>query len=347
MGRWRALKALNRVDEAKAEAAAAATSSDVRQLDAARRGFDLLSQSAEAEAVAQSVLDKFPNSAAAAAVAASRVAAARQTKRYTAVIDQATAFLARFRASPDRLAVHDALIEAYASTPDRPAETLLEAIDARIKARPDPAVFIAGGNALASRNARLDDVIRLGEASIPAAATFINENLGSYKMEGKVQGSLGRSRAAGTDLAGWAYFLKKDLPTATTKLEEADRLSRGADMANQYHLAELARAKGELDSARERYLTSLTSARAAAVARGGSQGARRRLCEARERPRRVRRLAQGRARSSHRRSARGWLVQSMLDRKLPPIAVTDMSGRQMHLNSLRGKVLLLNFFSSW
>jgi tetratricopeptide (TPR) repeat protein len=346
VGRWRALKALGRLGEAHAEIVASSQSSDVGHLDAARRGFELLEDRAEAERVAAILLERFPASPAASSIEAAEIVAAGRAKRYPVVMERAPRFLDRFPASAERLAVHDALVDATITTPAVPVEQLIRVIEARIAARPDPSVYLAGGHALANRRARLGDAIRLAEGSVQAASTFINENLGSYKMEGKIQNALGRSRAAGADLAGWASFLQGDLAGATTRLEEADRLSRSGDMANQYHLAELSRAKGELDAARERYLASLTlsgpaplreSARAALAAVHTTLGN-----DPAEFDAYLKAEIDRRTEARHER-----LLQSLLDRPLPSIAVTDLSGRPFDIASLRGKVVLLNFFSSW
>ena len=345
-GRWSALEALNRVDEVKAEVARATESPDARQVDAARRGFELMGLASEAEAAAQKLLSRFPASAGAAAVTAAHVGKARQAKQYSSVVDLAASFPGRFPSSPDRLAVQDALIEAYMASPDTSPATLLQAIDARIDARPDPAVFVAGSTALASRRVLLDDAIRLGEASVAAASTFINENLGSYKMEGKIQNALGRSRATGLDLAGWAHFLESDLPSATTKLEEAERLSRGNDMANQYHLGELARAKGQLDAARERYLTALSLQGPAALKDAGTKALADVYAKLGNDPAGFDAYLKAEL-DRRKEDRRERLVQSMLDQRVPAIVVDDLAGGQINLGSLRGKVVLLNFFSSW
>jgi thiol-disulfide isomerase/thioredoxin/Tfp pilus assembly protein PilF len=346
VGRWRALKALGRLDDARVEIVASSQSPDVRHLDAARRGFELLEEPAEAERVAAALLERFPASPAAASIEAARIVAAGRAKQQASVIERAPRFLDRFPASTERISVNDALVEATIATPTVPAEQLVQLIEARITARPDPAVYLAGGHALANRRARLDEAIRLAQGSVEAASTFIQENLGSYKMEGKIQNALSRSRAAGADLAGWAYFLKNDLASAAAKLEEADRLSRSGDMANQYHLAELARARGELDAARERYLTSLTlsgpaalreSARTALAAVHTTLGNDPAEFDAYLKAELDRRTAERRER----------LTQSLLDKQLPPIAITDLSGRPVELAGLRGRVVLLNFFSSW
>jgi hypothetical protein len=40
-------------------------------------------------------------------------------------------------------------------------------------------------------------------------------------------------------------------------------------------------------------------------------------------------------------------LKSMIDRPLPKLPLLAMDGRPLDTSSLRGKVLLLNFFASW
>lgn len=346
IGRWKALKALNRTDDVKTEVSAAAGASTADQLGLAREGYKVLGQDAEALALGRDIVARFPTAEAAAPIAAADIAAARQAKQYPVVIEQANAFATRFPSNAQMPAVQDALIEAYAATPSTDPQTLLAAINARTRMRPDPAPYLVGANALVARAALVDDAIRLAEASMPAAETFVNENIGSYKMSGKVQGSLNRSRASATDLIGWANFLKKNADTATAKLEEAERLSRSLDGVNQFHLGELARSRGDFEKAREYYLNQLTLQTPPLIMAQGKKA----LAEV------YGKLGNNSAdfetylkdeldrRHEARRTA---LVRSMVDQRLPDMKLTAVSGGTIDVAGLRGKVLMLNFFASW
>ena len=143
-------------------------------------------------------------------------------------------------------------------------------------------------------------------------------------------------------------FLKGDMKTAAAKIEEAERLSRGQDLANQFHLGELARAQGNLDHARESYLSALTLQAGAPAVR---DAARKSLAAVYE--------TQGhqpaefddylRSELDRRRAARqAESLTSMVDKPLPAaFTLTDTAGQKVDLGAMRGKVLLLNFFSSW
>jgi hypothetical protein len=51
---------------------------------------------------------------------------------------------------------------------------------------------------------------------------------------------------------------------------------------------------------------------------------------------------------SRRREARkAAALESLVDRPLPKLTLTTIDGRPYDTSSLRGKVLLLNFFASW
>jgi hypothetical protein len=88
-------------------------------------------------------------------------------------------------------------------------EALAAAIDARIAARPDPRPTRPARTRLLARG-EYDAAAKLAEALVPATATFVEENLGSYKLQGKATASVNRARATSLDLVGWTLFLKGD-----------------------------------------------------------------------------------------------------------------------------------------
>lgn len=346
VGRWKALKAVNRTEDVRTEVSAAAGATSADQLGLAREGYKVLGQDAEALALGKDIVARFPTSEAAAPIAAADIAAARQAKQYPVVIEQAGAFATRFPSNPQMPAVQDALIEAYAATPSTDPQTLLAAINARNRMRPDPAPYLVGANALVARAALLDDAIRLAEASIPAAETFVNENIGSYKMSGKVQGSLNRSRASAADLIGWANFLKKNTGPAAIKLEESERLSRGLDGVNQFHLGELARNRGDFEKAREFYLNQLTLQTPPLITAQGKKALAEVYGKLGNNPADFEVYLKDELDRRHeaRRTA---LVRSMVDQRLPDMKLASVAGGTIDVSGLRGKVLLLNFFASW
>lgn len=348
VGRWKALQTLRRADEIWPEIAAAAKDAeDPRLLGAAREGYALLGENARAEAVVALLLGRFPTSDAAEAVQADRLEAARRDKQHARVTEQARAFIERFPYSPRLPGVYDALMEAYQASPSAPADLVAAAIDARIKCLHDPGAYLTGAALLAGRGLMPERVIRLAEESIPAAETFVRENLGSYKLDDKARGTVARLRASAIDLVGWAHFLQKDVTTAAAKLAEAERLSHGQDMVNQFHLGELARATGALDRARDHYLNVLSL-------RGGPEplraAARQVLGDIHARLGNARAEfdASLQAELDRRRELRRTeLVHSMVDRPAPALKLVDVTGSQVDLAALRGKVILLNFFTSW
>ena len=108
-----------------------------------------------------------------------------------------------------------------------------EAIEYRIKLRPDPIAYSSAATALLSRNMDLPFVLQLAAEGKIAGDRFIRENEDSYKLDGKVQGSLDRTAAAFADIAGWAAYLEKRVQLAEKRLAEAARLSRNLDATNQ------------------------------------------------------------------------------------------------------------------
>lgn len=232
------------------------------------------------------------------------------------------------------VAALDARIDALRSTAAAPLADVLAAIDARIAAQADAAPYFAGAQLLIERR-EYDRAIALARRGAAASDRFIDENLSAYQMTGKSRGSYARGQATAADAIGWAYFNKKDLGQAAASLEAAERLYQGLDAVNQFHLAELERARNAADKARDHYLDMLSL-------NGGPQALRDRA-----------RLAVGagpaleselaRRRDERRQAA----LRSLVDRPLPDLALTTLDGRPFDKNTLKGRIVLLDFFASW
>lgn len=224
-------------------------------------------------------------------------------------------------------------------------DAIVAAVDARAQAQADPAPFFAGAQILIDRG-EYDRAIALAEQGATASDRFIDENLSAYQMTGKSQGSRARGRAAAADLAGWALFLKKDYAAAAAKLGEAERLSQGLDFANRFHLAELARAQDAPARARDHYLDALSLS-------GGPAPLRQQATKALGALQSATADAGGfdawlEAELTRRRDDRkAAALKSLVDRPLPPLALTTVEGKPYDASGLRGKVVLLNFFASW
>jgi tetratricopeptide (TPR) repeat protein len=223
---------------------------------------------------------------------------------------------------------------------------LVEAIEARIKAQADPAPYFTGAQILIDRG-EYDRAIALAERGVGASERFIRENLSAYQMEGKSQGAAMRSRAQAADLVGWALFQKKDYGVAAARLEEAERLYRGQDFANQFHLAEVARARNEPDRARDRYLNALSLSTGPAPLRQSATEALTAIVSAsREPPANFDAWLEEQL-ARRRDARRASDLKSLLDKRLPTLTLTTVDGHPYDTSGLRGKVLLLNFFASW
>jgi tetratricopeptide (TPR) repeat protein len=238
----------------------------------------------------------------------------------------------------------DARIDSYRTTPSPVAE-IEAAIDRRVKMQADPAPYFIGAQILIDRG-EYDRAIALAERGRAASDRFVGENLSAYQLTGKSQGAYSRGRSAAADLIGWAAYLKKDYVRAGASLGEAERLSRGQDFTNQFHLAELARATGDTARARDYYLTALALAAGPAPLRQRSTDALSGIYGGTP--------ASGpfdswleteltRRREERRMTA----LKSVVDRPLPTLSLTNTNGRPFDAAGLRGKVLLLNFFASW
>jgi hypothetical protein len=278
---------------------------------------------------------------------ADAIKAAQQASQWPAVIEKARAFIATHKSSPRLIDVYDALIAAYQATPTAPIADVRAAVDARVALRPDPMSFTAGANLLLARKADLAHVAQMAEAGRAAGERFIRENESSYKLDGKVQGSLDRNQAAFADIAGWAAYQQKNVALAEKRLAEAARLSRNLDATNQMHLGELSKGKDELETARGHYLTVLGLAAVTPAQRDAAKAA----------------LADIQAKSGEnpaefdgwltntlarlREERRKALVSDMAGKPVPPLVLTDLQGNKVDLMAERGNVVLLNFFSAW
>jgi tetratricopeptide (TPR) repeat protein len=241
----------------------------------------------------------------------------------------------------------DAKLESFRSAASAPVADIVAAIEARAQAQADPAPYFTGAQILIDRG-EYDRAMALAERGAAVSDRFIDENLSAYQMSGKSDASYARGRATAADLIGWARFLKKDNAGAATKLEEAARLTQGQDFTNQFHLGELARAQNAPERARDHYLNALSLTGFS----GGPPPLRQRATQA---------LA-ALPRSDSEPSFDAWLeaelsrrreerkaaaLKSLVDRPLPKLTLTAIDGRPYDTSSLRGKVLLLNFFASW
>jgi hypothetical protein len=248
---------------------------------------------------------------------------------------------------PDAVAAADALIAKLQANPSTPIAELRAAIDARIALRPDPMSYATGANLLLARRAELAHVAQLAEAGRVVGERFIRENESSYKLDGKVQGSLDRNAAAFADIAGWAAFLQKNVALAEKRLAEAARLSRGVDATNHMHLGELSQAKNDLENAREHYLTVLGLAAAAPpqreLAKSALIGIQTKSGEAPAEFEKWLAATLDRKREERRAA----LLGNMAGRKMPLLVLTDLQGNKVDLLAERGNVVLLNFFSAW
>jgi tetratricopeptide (TPR) repeat protein len=260
---------------------------------------------------------------------------------------EALAFIRAYPHSARLVDAYDRLLTAYRAWPEAPVADVSAAIDRRVALRSDPAGYYAGAALMLSRPGTVARVRPLAEAGAAAGEQFILENRSSYKLEGKVQASRDRNRAQAADLVGWAAFLQGDRATAAAKLEEAARLSNGADFLNQFHRAELARAQGDTDTARERYFDALSLAGGPPPVREAARSALAALSAADGRAAGEGATAIDRDLERRREERRLALVSSALGKTLPPLATTNVAGTPVDLLAERGNVTLLNFFASW
>lgn len=275
------------------------------------------------------------------------VLAALKAAQHAEVLERGAAFERDHRGSRRLVDVYDAMITSLAASPTAPPARVRAVIDTRLALRPDPMSHAAAANLLLARQLDLARVDTIATAGRAAGEQFIRENESSYKLDGKVQGSIDRNAALFADLAGWAAYLRKDTATAERRLAEAARLSRGVDVTNQMHLAQFSRDRKQLETARDHYLNVLGLAAAPPPVREQAQKA---LAEVQvalgERPEAFDRwLTETLARQRDER--RQASLSSLAGKAAPPLKLTDLQGHPVDLEAERGNVVLLNFFSAW
>lgn len=245
----------------------------------------------------------------------------------------------------------DALIGRIQADPRSSFLSLYDAIERRIKLRPDPIAYISAANILLGRNVGLPYVLDLAAEGRAAGERFIRENEDSYKLDGKVQASIDRNAATFADIAGWALFLQGDLTGAEARLSEAARLFRNNDLNNQLHLAELSARRGDLSTAEDHYLNVVDLA-AANFQQTGAQRSQAMTAlfqlrassgESAEEAKRWLNQMLERKRDQRRESMTG----SMLGRELPALKLKDLQGNDVDLRAQHGNVVLLGFFAAW
>ncbi len=300
-----------------------------------------------ADAYARAAALGRPTTTGADAIDADAIKAAQQASQWPAVIEKARAFITTHKSSPRLIDVYDALLAAYQATPTAPAAEVRAAVDARVALRPDPMSYTTGANLLLSRRADLPHVAQMADTGRLVGERFIRENESSYKLDGKVQGSLDRNQATFADIAGWAAYQQKNTALAEKRLAEAARLSRNLDATNQMHLGELSRSKNQPDIARDHYLTVLELAATTPPQREAAKAALADIqAKSGENPAEFEAWLANTL-SRLREERRKALVSDMAGKPVPPLVLTDLQGNKIDLLAERGNVVLLNFFSAW
>jgi len=248
------------------------------------------------------------------------------------------ALRASLKADPTRASAQEALriaesFDAADSVPpskDKPAAA-------------DPAPLFADAQRLLDAG-DYDRAMRAADQAAAASDRFVAENLSAYQMPGKAQGFLARGHAQAAAIAGVALFKRGDLTNAIKRLEEAERLYQGLDVTNQIALGDVERARNAGDRARDHYLNAL-SLNASPAQREAAMKGLTALPPAG--------LTNGLdawlageldARREARRAA---ALRSVVNKPLPSLPLKTLDGKSLDPSTLKGKVVLLDFFASW
>lgn len=207
----------------------------------------------------------------------------------------------------------------------------------------DPAPYFATAQQLLERG-EYDRAIEAANKAAQVSDRFVDENLSAYQMPGKAQGFLARGHATAAAVAGWALFKKGDAAGAIKRLEEAEQLYQGLDVANQIQLGDVERARQSIDRARDHYLNALSLSNVTPAQR---ETLTRALAELQPTTTTGFDAWLKTELDNRREARRAAALRSIVNKPLPSLPLTTLDGRPFDATSLRGKVVLLDFFASW
>jgi len=227
------------------------------------------------------------------------------------------------------------------------AEELLRVADGMLKYETTNIhlTHVASAIALANKKIHLDKAEQIARGSMVALIKRLEENRSFYKDDKEYQDRLKTAPAIGHDALGWVLFAKGQVAEAEKELLKAHELSP-ANRDNLYHLGRFYEAKNDLAKAEEYYVKGL-SIQSTGV--NPSQAALKTLFEKRE----------GKAEGfdkyleNLRAGDRTRRMEKVLAARIPaPAAVTsfnlkNLEGQSVSLESLKGKIVVINFWGIW
>jgi thiol-disulfide isomerase/thioredoxin/tetratricopeptide (TPR) repeat protein len=185
---------------------------------------------------------------------------------------------------------------------------------------------------LSDRNLRPEQALKLARATIETGKKYIAETPPN-QIDARTSN---RIRAMGHDTLGWAMLKSGDLAGARTQLLAALELDPSYTQVH-YHLGQWYELTGKRDLAEKSYRQGMLTQsmggnpnEAALVALGGQQA-----------------VAKGRAANMEKRRRDVLAARLARPAPAPPFRLDGLDGQPVSLASLKGKVVVVNFWGIW
>jgi tetratricopeptide (TPR) repeat protein len=204
---------------------------------------------------------------------------------------------------------------------------------------------VASSIALANRKIHLEKAEAIARAAVPALLKRVERDRGFYTDAKQYEDRLKTAPAIGHDALGWVLFVRGKTEEAEKELLQAAELSPG-NRDNLYHLGRFYEAKNDLAKAEEYYVKGLG---VQSPGTNPSEAALQALFEKRE----GKGADYARYRASLTESERLRRREKVLgDRKPSPepaaaFSLKSLDGKVVSLDSLKGKVVVINFWGIW
>ena len=205
--------------------------------------------------------------------------------------------------------------------------------------------YVGAAIALADKKIQLQKAEEIARASIGALRKRLEASRWAYKTDKEFEDAIRTSPARGHDAIGWVLFAQGRFDEAERELLKSYELSPG-NLQNLYHLGRFYEARKDIARAEEFYVKGL------AVQTSGknpSEAALRTLYETRHGSADGYDAYLGTIRDRDRVARK----EKVLAARMPsPAAVTpfklkSLDGKEVSLDSLKGKIVVVNFWGIW
>lgn len=205
--------------------------------------------------------------------------------------------------------------------------------------------YVMAAIALADRKIHLDTAERIARDSIAALKKRTEESRPAYRSEQEFQDRLKSAPAIGHDAIGWVLFARGRLDDAEKELLAANELSPD-NRDNLYHLGKFYEAKNDAARAEQFYVKGIS---VQGLGTNPSEAALKAMYERRHGSADGYDKYVGDIRERDRAARREKILAARLAAPARPEAFTlkTLDGRPVSLDSLKGKIVVINFWGIW